>query len=288
MFEVDEIWGADLVEMQEWSKQNNGYRYMLNIIDVFSKYAWSVPLKDKRGESVTIAFKSIVKSSNRQPKFLWVDQGKEFYNRNMDEWLKQNNITRYSTFGEHKSAVVERFNRTLKEKMWKRFTAENTRNWIGMLDRLINSYNNTKHSTVKMTPTEASKKNNEAYIIGSRKYRNVGDNKNKFRVGDRVRIGRIKGAFEKGYLPNWSEEVFNIHKVQHTSPITYVLKDSSGEVLEGGFYKEELQKTSQELYRIEKILQRKKIKGVDHALVKWVGYSKKYNEWIPTKNLKNI
>ena len=96
---------------------------MLNVIDVFSKYAWSIPLKDKKGETVTEAFKTIVKNYDRLPKFLWVDQGKEFYNKNMNEWLEKNNITRYSTYGEHKSAVVERFNRTLKEKMWMRFTA---------------------------------------------------------------------------------------------------------------------------------------------------------------------
>lgn len=287
VFEVDEIWGADLIEMQEWSRVNKGYRYMLNVIDVFSKYAWSIPLKDKRGETTAEAFKQIVSSSGRQPKHLWVDQGKEFYNKNLDDWLKKLDINRYSTFGEHKSAVVERFNRSIKEKMWKRFTAENTRNWIDMIDDLIAEYNNTKHSTVKMTPIEASKKENEAFIINSRKYRNLETNR-KFEVGDRVRISRIKGVFEKGFLPNWSEAVYKISKVQYTSPITYKLTDSLGEEIEGGFYAEELQKTNQENYRIEKVLQRKKIKGVEHALVKWVGYNKKFNEWIPISNLQNL
>ena len=281
VLEIDEIWAADLVEMQDVSEQNNGFRYMMNIIDVFSKFAWSVPLKDKRGDTVTEAFKKVVKSSDRLPKFLWVDQGKEFYNKNMDVWLKKNSITRYSTFGEHKSAVIERFNRTIKEKMWVRFTAENTRNWIDMIDKLIWEYNNTKHSIIKMTPFEASKKENEAYIIGSRKYRNIESTRSKFKVGDRVRISRIKGLFEKGYLPNWSEEVFEVVKVKYTSPVTYILKDQLGEVLVGGFYTEELQKTNQDVYRIEKVLKRKKIKGVEHALVKWAGYSKKHNQWIP-------
>ena len=126
--EIDDVWGADLVEMQEWKTSNKGYRYMLTVIDCFSKFAWSIPLKDKTGLTVLDAFKKIIKESDRQPNFIWVDQGKEFYNKNMDEWLKQNNVLRYSTHGEHKSAVIERFNRTLKENMWKRFTAENTRN----------------------------------------------------------------------------------------------------------------------------------------------------------------
>ena len=126
----------------------------------YSKYAWSVPLKDKKGETVTDAFKLIVKNSGRKPKHIWVDQGKEFYNKNMGQWLQENTINRYSTYGEHKSCVVERVNRTIKEKMWKRFTAENTRNWVDMLDRLINEYNNTVHSTTCMTPVKCSKLKN--------------------------------------------------------------------------------------------------------------------------------
>ena len=128
---------------------------MLNVVDVWSKYAWSIPLKDKTAITTLNAFKEIVASSKRIPKHIWVDQGKEFYNKSMDLWLKENNIVRYSTYGEHKSSVVERFNRTLKTVMWKRFSAENTRNWIDMLDKLMLQYNNKFHSTIKMTPTQA-------------------------------------------------------------------------------------------------------------------------------------
>ena len=114
--EIDDVWATDLVEMQEWKSVNNGYRYILNVIDCFSKYAWSVPLKDKMGKTVLDAFQCIVKTSNRKPKYIWVDEGKKFYNKDMTAWLKDENITRYSTHGEHKSAIVERFNRTLKER----------------------------------------------------------------------------------------------------------------------------------------------------------------------------
>ena len=193
--------------MQEWNYQNKGFRYLLNIIDVFSKYAWSVPLKDKKGLTVEEAFKQIVQQSGRIPKHIWVDEGKEFYNKNMNEWLQKNNITRYSTHGEHKSAVVERFNRTLKEIMWKRFTAQNTRRWIDMLDKLLHEYNNNFHSTIGMTPTEASLKENETEVLQNiiNKTRVIPKSKPKYKVGDKVRLSRIKGIFEKGYLPNWSE-----------------------------------------------------------------------------------
>src|SRR5207244_3826812 len=160
-------------------------------------------IKRKKGDTVTEAFKYLVKNSNRLPRHIWVDKGKEFYNKNMDEWLKENNINRYSTFGDHKSAVVERFNRTLKEKMWKRFTAENTRNWIDMLDRLLNEYNEKVHSKIGMTTIKSSKiKSHEMKILGKIL------SKPKFKIGNKVRISRIKGLFEKGYLPNWSEAIY--------------------------------------------------------------------------------
>lgn len=284
------MWGCDLVEMQEWNYQNKGFRYMLNIIDVFSKYAWSIPLKDKKGTTVAQSFKYIVKQSGRIPKHIWVDKGKEFYNKNMNDWLQENNIIRYSTFGEHKSAVVERFNRTLKEMMWKRFTAENTRKWIDMSDKLLHEYNNRLHSTIGMTPVKASLKENEMTVLQNiiNKTKVASRTKAKFKVGDKVRMSRTKALFEKGYLPNWSEEIYIIEKVQKTNPVTYKIKDLLGEVIEGSFYSEELQKTSQELYRVEKIIRKKKIDGVEHAFVKWSGYSDKYNQWIPLSDLDKI
>jgi hypothetical protein len=284
------VWGCDLVEMQEWNYQNKGFRYMLNVIDVFSKYAWSIPLKDKKGTTVEQAFRRIVEQSDRIPKHIWVDKGKEFYNKNMDEWLRERNIIRYSTFGEHKSAVVERFNRTLKEIMWKRFTAENTRRWIDMFDKLLREYNTRRHSTIGMTPMKASLKENEMKVLQNiiNKTKGASRNKPKFKVGDRVRMSRTKALFEKGYLPNWSEETYIVGEVQKTNPITYKIKDSLGEVIEGSFYNEELQKTKQEIYRIEKVIRKKKIDGVEHALVKWSGYSKKYNQWIPVTELEKI
>jgi hypothetical protein len=309
---VDDIWGADLVDMQEWSKMNKGYKYMLNVIDVYSKYAWSIPLKDKKGDTVAEAFKFIVKNSGRIPKHIWVDKGKEFYNKNMDVWLKEHNINRYSTFGEHKSCVIERFNRTLKEKMWKRFTAENTRNWVdkqrscsgfaarkpqsgsdkvSMIDRLVAEYNKSYHRSIGMTPDKCSKLKTIEIVDkidltkSVKTYNEVVTKPKLFKFGDKVRISRTKGIFEKGYLPNWSEAIYFIHEVKQTNPVTYILKDTAGEVIEGSFYENELQKTKQEIYRIEKVLRKKIIDGVEHALVKWMGYDDKFNEWIPTNNL---
>ena len=285
---VDDIWSCDLVEMQEWSKENEGFRYMLNVVDVFSKYAWSIPMKDKTALTTLNAFKQIVESSKRKPKHIWVDQGKEFYNKYMDQWIKENNIVRYSTYGEHKSAIVERFNRTLKTNMWKRFTAENTRNWINMLDKLLLNYNNKFHSTIKMTPTEASKQKNKTQVLENKTYLEHGNEKPKFKVGDKVRISRVKGLFEKGYLPNWSEALYIVDTVKNTNPYTYTVRDMNGEEVLGSFYTEELQKSTQEVFRIEKIIRKKKINGVEHGLVKWLGYNDKFNEWKPMSEIEKF
>ena len=160
---IDEIWASDLVEMQKFSKWNKGYRYLLMVIDVFSKYGWIVPLKDKKGESVTEAFKTIFKEG-RKPQYLWVDKGKEFYNKNLKDLLEKNGIHMYSTENEEKSSVVERWNRTIKSKMWKQFTVQGNTQYLDMLPKLVKKYNNAKHSSIKMTPVEASKKSNEGTV----------------------------------------------------------------------------------------------------------------------------
>jgi len=289
-FSIDDVWGADLVDMREWEKQNKGYKYMLNVIDVFSKYAWSIPMKNKTGVTTSEALRKIAKESGRIPKHIWVDKGLEFYNRDVTGWLEENDIIRYSTYSEHKSVVVERFNRTLKEMMWKRFTAENTRTWIDMVDKLVHTYNNKLHTTIGMTPVKASQKENETKVLQNiiDKTRPIPVSKPRFKIGDKVRISRMKAIFEKGYLPNWSEELYIVDKVQKTIPVTYKLKTSLGEEIEGSFYEKELQKSHQEVYRVEKVMRKKKINGVEHALVKWSGYSEKHNQWIPMKDLEKL
>ena len=285
-YSIDDIWGADLVDMREWNKDNKGFNHLLTVIDVLSKYAWGVPLKDKRGDTVTAALKSIIDKSGRTPNHLWVDEGAEFYNKVMKAYLDKNNINMYSTYSENKSAVVERFNRTLKTNMWKLFTANNTRNWIDLLPRLLEAYNKRIHSTIRLSPIEASKRKNERLLLDTvYEYDNTPP---KFKVGDTVRISRVKGLFEKGYLPNWSEQVYKILVVKHTYPITYNIVDLKGETIKGSFYEQELQKTDQQIFRIEKVLEKKKIKGKQYGLVKWIGYNKGFNEWLPMHYIKNL
>jgi hypothetical protein len=251
--------------MREWKKQNNGYNYMLNVIDVFSKYAWSIPMKNKTGKTTLEGFQKIVNESGRIPKHIWVDQGKEFYNKDVIHWAKENNIKIYSTYtSESKSVVAERFNRTLKEMMWRRFTAENTRNWIDMLDSLMCKYNTRVHSTIGMTPVQASQEKNFLDVLENtiNKTRAIPKRKAKFKIGDKVRMSRKKGKFEKGHHPNWTEQLFIVDEVQDTIPITYKVKNLLDEKIEGSVYEKELQKSDQEVFRVEKVITKKKIDGV--------------------------
>ena len=160
----DNIRGVDLADMQSLSKKNKGIKYLLCAIDLFSKYAFVIPLKDKKGISIVNAFNKIIKQSNRRakgtssqhvkPNKIWVDQGSEFYNRDFKKWLSDNDIIMYSTFNEGKSVVAERFIRTLKNKLYKHMTATGKNVYYDILDDVVNEYNNIKHNTIKMKPID--------------------------------------------------------------------------------------------------------------------------------------
>ena len=162
---IDKIWAAHLVEMPKYSKWNKGIKYLLMVIDIFSKYGWIAPLKDKKTESVSLAFDKIFKKNKRKPEMLWTDTGSEFVSKHFKEFLKKNKIKLYHTENEGKSSIVERWNRTMKNRMWKMFSANNNTVYWVKLDKLVDDYNNTKHSSVKMTPTEASEKENEEKVF---------------------------------------------------------------------------------------------------------------------------
>ena len=183
---IDEIFAADLVEMQKFSKIDKGYRYLLTCIDIFSKFAFVIPLKDKKGITIKNALQKIF--NKRKPKFLWTDNGKEFYNNQVNDLLEKNNFKLYSTNNsEIKSSVIERFNRTFKNMMYKKFTENNNTIFYNIIDKLVNEYNNKYHRTIKMTPVEASKKITENKI--KQIYNFEKTNKN---------------IFEKSYETNWT------------------------------------------------------------------------------------
>jgi hypothetical protein len=248
----NDLWKADLVEMIRYSKKNKGYKYILCVIECFTKFAWAVALKSKTGKEVTNAMSKIL--LNRSPKLLQLDNGKEFYNTTFDTLMAKYNIHKYSTFSIMKACIVERFNRTIKEKMFRKFMARGSHECISILPLLLNEYNNSKHRTIGMTPVQADLNPSSVTI----KHREIKNEKNKFKVGDNVRISTQKCVFTKGYLPNWSTEIFEIIKINRTFPVTYQLQDYTGKPIADCFYSAEIHKTEYpNEYMIEKIIRKK-------------------------------
>ena len=283
---IDNIWSADLVDMQAFSRQNKGNKYLLNVIDVFSKYAWSVPIKKKTGVDMVKAFQTILEGG-RKPGFIWVDQGSEFINRTFRGFLKDNQIELYHTYNAGKAVIIERFNRTLKSYMWKYFTANNTNKYLDVLPDMIHKYNNKIHNSIGMKPVQASEaKNAQEVYLALYENEPVKKANPQLKVNDLVRISKKKKIFEKGYTPNWTEEVFKISAIQNTNPVTYKLKDLNGDLLQGSFYSQELQKTEQDTFRIEKVI--KKDYKNKKAFVQWKGYSNNFNSWINLKDIERL
>ena len=242
---IDSHWQADLCDMQKLAKYNEGYKYILTCVDVFSKYAWARPIKDKKPESVSNAFQSILKEG-RRPWWLFTDRGKEFIGAPFQNLMTKKYITHYiATSPDVKCPNVERLNRTLKTRLWKYFTQRKTYRYLNVLQTVMQSINSSHSQPIQCRPIDVNKQNEAE--IRRRLYGSSSRVKGKkpsfpFNVGDPVRITREKGKFEKGYLPNFTQEVFTVSKCLGRKPPVFKIKDSKNEELEGIFYKQELVK----------------------------------------------
>ena len=231
----DECWSIDLIDRSSLSKYNKIYKFIFTIIDNHTKYAWSIPLKDKSGRSTTNAFKSLIEKARRKPDKIWSDRGKEFYNKTFLNFLKEQNIHIYSTNSDLKAVFVERFNRTLLDLIKKSMYIEGKACWLNHLDAAMEKYINRVHGTTKMTPFEM--------VTNTIKIINIKINKNekipKFQVGDYVRVPDKRNLYSKGYTTNWNRELFKIHKINPNNPVTYGLVDENNEQIEGKYYEQD-------------------------------------------------
>ena len=283
---IDAQFQADLVDLQNLSRYNKGYKYLLTCIDIFSKYAWVLPLKSKQGQELVKAFQKIL-STGRKPSKLQTDLGTEFLNRVFQTYLRDNNIDFFTVNSGLKASVVERFNRTFKNKMYKYFTAKNTLTYINVLPQLVSSYNNTYHRSIKMKPSEVTKANETKVwdtLYGNDVEKRV---RFKFQVGDRVRISKVKRMFEKSYLPNFTEEIFTVYKRMARQVPVYKLKDDAGEIIDGTFYEPELQRKfkDDDVHRVEKIFRKRKRKGVVEYFIKLKGFPDEFNSRIAESDI---
>ena len=236
VFKPRDLWQIDLLDMQKYSKENDGYRYICVIIDCFSRYVWVKPLKNKTGKATVKALALLL--MNERPKLIQADQGTEFFNRDVKRMLEAFGPKLYHTYTDKKAAIVERVQRTLRGRLGRLFTKRGNFKWIDKIDDIVTAYNNTHHSSIKMKPADVDEEH-----IANIFFNSLPNLKKtiKFSNGDRVRILIKKNQFEKEFEKSWSEEIFKIKRIQNTNPITYLIEDLDGEDIIGGFYTEELQ-----------------------------------------------
>lgn len=276
----DNTWQIDLIDMQKYARQNSGYKYILVCIDTFSKFAWAQPLKTKKASETTKAMVKILQNSKKRcPKNIQSDDGTEFFNSTFQTLMKKYKINHYSTYSVMKASIAERLIRTLKHWLWQHFSLKGSYNWTKYLQTLMHRYNNKIHRTINMMPSSVNHTNADNLLRGVYSHIKV-KARNKFKVGDYVRISKHKSAFAKGYTGNWSMEIFQVKKVQNTNPATYLLQDAKREPIMGAFYEQELQKVKYpDVYLVEKVLKRKGNK----VYVKWLGMNEK--SWIDKNNI---
>jgi transposase InsO family protein len=231
--------------------KNNGYTFLITCIDILSRYAWVVPVRSNSAANMLTAMRQLFKqASPRKPARLQTDKGREFYNALVRKLLSEQGIEVFSTNSDHKAAVVERFNRTLKNRICKHFAASGTRRYLDVLPDVVHSYNSSYHGTTEQRPKDVTSTKDEKRVWRRVCYDSEERMSRKSwrspTTGNRVRLSRWTGTFEKGYVPNSSREHYQVVGVRPQRrgsmprPV-YKLKDMLGEEIEGDCYPEEIQ-----------------------------------------------
>ena len=213
VYHIDDTWSLDILDLKDYGPENNrGYRYVLVVIDNFSKYGWTSPLKNKNAQTIKDSFENILTSSKRKPNLIETDRGKEFYNNIFQDFLNKNNIKLYSRNTSLGAVFAERFNHTIRDLLKKIVFEQGDGNWIDILQTITKQYNNRIHSSTRLTPIQASLKKNEGYV-----YKNLLDKrkkvKPKYEIGDLVRTADLKKTFSKGDTTNWSYKMYKITEI---------------------------------------------------------------------------
>ena len=213
VYHIDDTWSLDILDLKDYGPENNrGYRYVLVTIDNFSKYGWTVPLKNKNAQTIKDSFENILISSKRKPNLIESDGGKEFYNNIFQDFLNKNNIKLYSRNSSYGAVFVERLNHTIRDLLKKIVFERGDAKWIDILPTITKQYNNKVHSSTKLTPIQASSKKNEGFV-----YKNLLDKRNKitprFQINDLVRTADLKKTFSKSETTNWSYKLYKILEI---------------------------------------------------------------------------
>ena len=295
VYSLRELWQADTVFFThpEMIKTNSGYKYLLTIIDCFSKIAYCEPMKKNDCSTALNIFKRAVEKLGK-PKKLNSDRGSEFMCQNFKKYLLENNIKHYVSYSARKAPIVERFNLTIQNLLYKLMSVNHTYAWTEYLDQALNIYHKRFHRTIRFSPIEADKIQNEvevrANLIKFFHGRGIKKSVPKFSVGDSVKITKHRNAFHRGYDEENTIEYFNIKKVDNKLPgkPRYYLEDSVGEPIVGAFFEDEIVLFKPgDFFDIDVIKERKKGKKKEF-LITYIGYPKKFDEWISQEKMKQL
>ena len=295
---IDSQFDADLASMTDYADSNQGYKYLLVVIDIFSRYGWVEPLKDKSANNIVRAFNNIIETG-RKPRILRTDAATDFTSRKFQNFLKENDIHHFTTHNEKQANYVERFIQTIKKKLRRYMAQKQTEKYIDILPHVVDSYNRTWHSGIKSEPINVTKKNEkklwwQMYWPDRKRVKKEGvRKKNKFayKVGDKVRISQTRTSFQREYDNKWTYEIFKISRryIRQDQPI-YILTDWFGERIKGTFYQKELQKVdiNQKPWKIEYTIDTDGVGRNTKYLVKWLGWPEKFNSWVSISDYKNL
>ena len=286
---IDTQWDVDLMDMSNVAQENDGVHFVLVAIDIFSRYTWLEPLKTKHGKSVINAFSKIF-AQGRQPYKMRSDKGTEFTGRLVQKYLKDQGVDHFVTQNQVKANYAERVIKTIKGRIYKYFTKKQTHRYIDHLQDFVRSYNHTYHRSIKTNPADVTKENEAAQVMlqYGQPLKQMKIKSFKFDVGDHIRISYLRTTFMREYHEKWTTEIFTVSSRRMRAGIpVYTLKDYGGEDITGTFYQDELQLIDMpEVFRIEKTLRKRKVKGEKQHLVRWAGWPPKYDSWIDAKDLQ--
>ena len=271
------LWQTDLLFYDKHAKENKGYKYLLCTIDTFSKVLYVFPMKTKSGQEAVIILDKLFRK--QKPLFLQADRGSEFVNHKVRDLLKKRNIKFYSSNSPLKASIIERAQLTLRQRLTKLFTKQGSYNWIDNIDNIVESYNNTVHSSIGIPPNDVTIKNTPDVL--KRLYPDLKKKYyvKKYKRGDQVRVQKDRMIFDKASaVKGWTEEIFSINRILNTMPVTYEINDYTGDTIKGSFYASELQRVKEDLFHIAKVIKTKIVRGKKKFLVKFVGYPDNY--WV--------
>ena len=225
VYYIDDIWSLDILDLKDYGPKNNrGYRYVLVVLDNFSKYGWTTPLKNKNAQTIKDSFENILINSKRKPNLIESDRGKEFYNIIFQDFLNKNDIKHYSRNSSYGAVFAERFNRTIRDLLKKIVFEQGDAKWIDILQSITKQYNNRIHSSTKLSPKDGSLKKNEGVV-----YKNLLDKrkkvKPKFQINDLVRTADLKKTFSKSDTTNWSYKLYRITEIINDTIPSYKINN---------------------------------------------------------------